>query len=359
MVAVVAAKYGLARTISALTGDGGLGDFAAELFGELAKSEERLVERLDRMERRLRREMIEQQYATGINFGQRILRDAFKRSDPEARSEDLMRASREFERASSTHGISHLQRAVAERYTLLAHLAQAKKRDFRGMAREALQSMDHAATEAILESARLVSGFDNADGNSSRLPSFRRRRHEDDGQDQKSIEEAANETVILGTNLLREAQTLSSTLGFPASPDLISVAPMPRASGRSAIGRLMVTIVVPGTGRIGALSIQLQSITLRNLGMGLGRLEIDGKLRSSHLLSHPVDARLTEDQIGAPGVLAGIIGDPTVAKRQFAGEDARLSCRFSFPHVFWTGWRPSSYIFTVGDILDFRAEPQE
>ncbi|MEU0414770.1 hypothetical protein ABZ307_44380 [Streptomyces griseorubiginosus] len=197
-VTTLVAQYGVRQLVAALGGNPALGDLAAQLFGVVLASENRLSEQLAGIERRLD-EVLEQRYSTAVGSGLRTLVDAGTTTSPQVRQDELHRARAFFTEAVGS-ARSHLQTALAERYLLLCALALGRE----DAAGNALDRVNAAAFEAALAAGQVYAG----NGTQERRWSSGNRR-----QDTRS---AAEDAARIAVQLLVETGHLGVSLGRAA-----------------------------------------------------------------------------------------------------------------------------------------------
>ncbi|MEU4670663.1 hypothetical protein AB0F91_22405 [Amycolatopsis sp. NPDC023774] len=219
-IATIAAKYGAAQLVRALTGNDGLSGLASELLGELVASEDRLGEQLAGIGRQLD-ELLDQRYTTALAGGQRVLRDASTAPDAHSRGAELARARdlfREAAAAASTR--APLQVAVAERYVALCSIASGRH----DAVPTALRTLNETAFQALINALPLFGpkAYEQARKQlswSGRM-GLRGRREERVDELGSDIVDAVDGVVDLALNLLEESQVLARGLGQELGPEL-------------------------------------------------------------------------------------------------------------------------------------------
>ena len=307
-VVLLAGRYGVQQLVGALTGRADLGGLAAEMFGALSASEDRLSNRLSVIEQRLGGieerldQILDQRFTSAIGAGLRCLVDAGGNSDASRRQDDLLQARDQFRRASGA-ATSSLQRATAERYLMLCGLAL----DRPDVARTAWAQLNGAATAAALElrdaplNAPQVS-IQPVDQMSER----QLRKQPPDFHDRlarrKAILDGVPQAATIVENLLAESGVVGRALGEVPSRPIRRNPKFTNGSTQRELSDLRWVVDHNGTDRvrIGAIIVTWEVLDIRPVRRAVGgtafypeRLWDGGRIPTAHEKpSHVVDVRV-------------------------------------------------------------------
>jgi hypothetical protein len=368
-VVVIASQYGIRAVLRALTGGDDVGDFAAEIVGALSASEDRLEERLARMEDQLS-QVLDQQYTTGLKVGKRILSDAVPGARSKVREKELGHARDAFRKASAS-ARTPLQEALAERYLALCLISLGQTR----AAGASVHRLEGAATDALLTTYETrMDSWHRAEEATKKERNFRKLfdRERYTAERQTAIDDAALEEAVLAFRLVEEAGLLRLGLSDQDAQararwgerPVLSIYSQSReevsswSSWAQAFWRVNVeaNTATPEVVRVGAISVRLNRFEVRKLRVA-DAVKLDYSIQIDPPLSRPVqvwlltpgakwisDQTLSVDMSSATGAPVEPVWDeriPTIFSIRSGAVRVRIRMTFTAFEVSARGLAPA------------------